>query len=111
VDNRDTTKLDVSEAVRRGGRNTHTDEAQSRRRLANREDQLARLAWDAEHVDDACDAEWYLTNVLSGLAGATLTEIAKATGMSTSNAAKVRSGKRVPHPRHWDGLRTLAGES
>jgi hypothetical protein len=26
---------------------------------------------------------------------------AKATEMSTSAAAKVRAGRRVPHPRHW----------
>jgi transcriptional regulator with XRE-family HTH domain len=44
-----------------------------------------------------------------GLAGVTLSEIAKATGMSTSNAAMVRSGKRVPHPRPWDGLQALVG--
>jgi CRISPR-associated endonuclease Cas1 len=97
-------------AAGRGGRNTHTDEAQERRRSANRSDQLARLAWDDEHAGEAHDPEWYLANVLPGLAGVTLTEIAKATGMSTSNAAKVRSGKRVPHPRRWDSLLALGGK-
>jgi CRISP-associated protein Cas1 len=95
-------------AAGRGAANTHADEAQARRRIANRKDQLARLAWDAEHAEDTHDPGWYLANVLPGLAGVTLTAIANATGMSTSNAAKVRSGKRVPHPRHWAVLTELA---
>jgi hypothetical protein len=98
-------------AAERSGANTHTDEAQARRRVANGEEQLARLAWDAQHGEETHDPGWYLANVLPGLAGVTLTAIAKATGMSTSNAAKVRSGKRVPHPRHWDGLKVLADDS
>jgi hypothetical protein len=101
-------ELGESVAAGRGGRNSHTDEAQARRRSANREDQFARLAWEAEHADEAHDAEWYLANVLPGLARVSLTEIAKATGMSTSNAAKVRSGKRVPHPRWWTELSRLS---
>lgn len=32
----------------------------------------------------------------------------EATRMSTSNAAKVRLGKRVPHPRWWEALRALS---
>ncbi len=102
-------RREIGEAVAagRGGANTHTDEAQARRRTANRQDQLARLAWEAEHVDETHDSEWYLANVLPGLAGVTLRAIANATGMSTSNAAKVRSGKRVPHPGWWHCLAAL----
>lgn len=66
-------------------------------------------AWEAEHAEERHDPEWYLANVLPGLAGVTLTAIAKATGMSTSNAAKVRSGNRVPHSRWWLALQALSG--
>jgi hypothetical protein len=45
--------------------------------------------------------------VTSGLATVTLPAIAKATGMSTSAAAKLRAGRRVPHPRHWAALASL----
>lgn len=100
-------QLGETVAAGRGGRNTHTAEARARRSAANRQEQLARLAWEAEHANETHDPDWYLTNVLPGLAGVTLTAIAKATGMSTSNAAKVRSGKRVPHPRHWSALMHL----
>jgi hypothetical protein len=40
-----------------------------------------------------------LAHMLPSLADATLTAIARATGISsTSNTAKVRSEKRMPHP-------------
>jgi len=29
-------------------------------------------------------------------------------GMSTSSASKVRAGRRVPHPRHWEALKTVS---
>ncbi len=32
----------------------------------------------------------------------------KATGMSTASASKVRAGRRVPHPGHWDALGELS---
>jgi len=36
-------------------------------------------------------------------------EIAQAMQVSTPYAAFVRSGKRRPHPRHWEALALLAG--
>jgi len=86
----------------------HAPEARDRRRAANRRQQLVRLEWETEHAGEAHDPEWYLANVLPGLAGVSLTSIAKATGMSTSAASKVRAGSRVPHPRHWGPLKVLA---
>ncbi len=50
------------------------------------------------------DPAWFTREVLPGLQGLSLTTIARATGMSTSAASRVRSGKKVPHPRHWEGL-------
>lgn len=38
-------------------------------RQANCHQQLARLEWDAEHGDEEHNPEWYLANVLPGLAG------------------------------------------
>lgn len=40
-----------------------------------------------------------------------LKEIAAATGLSLAACLRIRSGARVPHPRHWDALQQLAGES
>ena len=87
-----------------GVRPTHTPEARTRRQEANRTRRAEQAAWEAEHVRETFDPEWFRANVLPGLAGVSLPAIAKATGMSTSAASKVRAGRRVPHPRHWGAL-------
>ena len=69
---------------------------------------LEQQTWEMDHSGETFDREWFIAEVLPGLQGVTLTEIAKATGMSTSAASKVRAGKRVPHPRHWGRLSNLA---
>ena len=33
-----------------------------------------------------------------------LSEIAKATGLSLAACSRIRAGARVPHPRHWEAL-------
>lgn len=36
-----------------------------------------------------------------------LKEIAAATGLSLAACSRIRSGSKVPHPRHWGGLAAL----
>jgi hypothetical protein len=59
-------------------------------------------------VGEDFDPDWFRSSVLPDLVTVTLPTIAKATGMSTSAAAKVRAGRRVPHARHWAALAHLA---
>ena len=68
-----------------------------------------QAAWDASHTGKAHDPAWFTQEVLPGLKVVSLMTIARATGMSTSSASKVRAGRRVPHPRHWDPLAELVG--
>ena len=56
------------------------------------------------HGSEVFDPGWFRANVFPGLTTVSLPAIAKATGMSTTAAGKVRSGYRVPHPRHWEAL-------
>ena len=86
---------------------TRDPETPARRSLANAEAKLEQQRWEAEHQGETFDREWFTSVVVPGLEGVSLTTIAKATGMSTSAASKVRGGKRVPHPRHWEGLISL----
>jgi CRISPR-associated endonuclease Cas1 len=86
---------------------SHTDEAQGRRRDANRRRQLARLAWEADHGGSSPDIEWYSEQLAPKLTRLSLTEIAGALGVSTSSASKFRRGLRVPAPRHWIVLAQL----
>jgi CRISPR-associated endonuclease Cas1 len=89
---------------------SHTDEAQGRRRDANRRRQLARLAWEADHGGTSPDVEWYSEQIAPRLAQLSLTEIAGALGVSTSSASKFRRGLRVPAPRHWAVLSDLVSD-
>jgi CRISPR-associated protein Cas1 len=86
---------------------TASPETSRRRSAANSRHRLEEQIWELAHDGEAHDRERYLREVLPGLAGVSLTAIARATGMSTSAASKIRSGKRVPHPRWWTALSEL----
>jgi hypothetical protein len=45
--------------------------------------------------------------ILPGLHEATIARLAAATGLSAHYCSLIRLGKRVPHPRHWETLRSL----
>jgi hypothetical protein len=82
-------------------------ESANKRVAANRSRRLEELAWEREHGSEVFDREWYLQEILPKLQRLSLTAIARAAKISTSTASKVRSGKVIPHPRHWDGLHVL----
>jgi CRISPR-associated endonuclease Cas1 len=90
--------------VRTGVRPTHTPESKLARQAGNVAQRAIQAAWEADHAGEAHNPAWFTQKVLPGLQGVSLTTIAKATGMSTSSASKVRAGRRVPHPRHWEAL-------
>jgi len=86
-------------------------ETKSRQSAANSSQRLAEQRWELEHEGEVRNREWYLREVLPGLAGISTTAIARATGMSTSSASKIRAGKRVPHPRWWNALALISDGS
>jgi hypothetical protein len=53
----------------------------------------------------------FRTEVLPKLVGVSTSKIALGTGLSRNFAATIKSGKHVPHPRHWAALRQLSRES
>jgi hypothetical protein len=93
--------------LRTGERATHTPTAREARQAGNIVQRAAQAEWEAAHQGEDFDPEWFKTTLLPELASKSLTAIAKATGRSTKAAGKVRSGKRVPHPRHWKALGAL----
>ncbi len=86
---------------------SHTEEAQQRRRQANRQRELERLEWETKHADEIPDVEWYLREIAPRLRELGLTGTARALGVSKSAVSKYRGGKHVPHPRHWRVLAEL----
>ena len=73
---------------RTGVRPTHTPEATAKRREANSVRRAEQAAREAEHVGEVYGPTIFAELVAPGLAAITLPAIAKATGMSTSAAAK-----------------------
>jgi transcriptional regulator with XRE-family HTH domain len=90
---------------------SHTEEAQQRRRQANRQRELERLEWETKHADEIPDVEWYLREIAPRLRDLGLTATARALGVSKSAVSKYRAGKHVPHPRHWPTLAALVTDS
>ena len=94
-----------------GSRPTHTEVAKARRQAANAAQRAKQREWEAAHGSEVFDPGWFRANVFPGLTTVSLPAIAKATGMSTTAAGKVRSGYRVPHPRHWEALAGIGTRS
>ncbi len=64
-------------------------------------------SWAREHPGQRDDA-WFKHEIAPKLDGFSLAEIAAATGLSLAACSRIRAGARVPHPRHWQALATLA---
>jgi len=100
-------------AERTGTLPAHTPEAQAARAEANarqrNEEQKWAMVAEKCAYDAELDAAYFEDEIRPGLAAMTLPVIARATGASTSAASKWRSGRTVPHRRHWSSLAHLVG--
>jgi len=98
-------------AKRSGVRATHTSSATARRKAGVASHRAAQKEWEAAHGGEVFDPEWFRREVLPRLERVSLVTIARETGISTSAASRVRSGKQLPHPRHWEALIRLSSAS
>jgi hypothetical protein len=69
-----------------------------------------RAQWEREHPEDKPDPAIFRAEILPGLAGIPVAQIARETGLSTVQAWYIRKGERIPHPRFWPALATLISE-
>ena len=91
----------------------HGGKAARRRGAKNSQRARERAEWERRHADTELDAakEQFQQKTLPKLAGSTLGDIVKATGLSKRYASLIRRGVVTPHPMHFDALRNLVGES
>jgi hypothetical protein len=94
-----------------GTRPTHTPEATIRRQRSNQRQIWEQETWERDHHGEEQNPDRFRTEILSKLESVTLNRIAAVTGMSTSAASKIRAGRRIPHPRHWEALAQLVFHS
>jgi hypothetical protein len=82
-------------------------EVNRKRAVAISEGHRRNREWKRENRAQPRDDEWFRRDVLPRLDGFSLKAMADATGLSLAACSRVRSGARVPHPRHWHALLAL----
>lgn len=72
---------------------------------------VANTWWDPKTLPSWLTEECYVQRIQPLLRGKRVREIAEAMEVSQPYAAFIRSGRRNPHPRHWQALAKLVGIS
>jgi hypothetical protein len=81
----------------------HGGRAAELRGSKNSAHQRAVREWAGDRADPAV----FTTEILPGLREATIAQLVAATRLSAHYCSLIRLGKRVPHPRHWEALKSL----
>jgi len=82
-----------------------TPEAIAKKSESNKIRRAFLAQWERDHPDaPKADPAVFSRLILSSLAGIPLSSIVTATGLSTSAASRVRSGKFTPHRAYWESL-------
>jgi hypothetical protein len=89
----------------------HTFQAEEKRGESRRRHAAALRAWRSSDQPAWVNEEAYLRRIQPRLANVTVPAIRAALGVSKSYATNIRSGNRLPHPRHWQLLAGLVGIS
>jgi len=84
----------------------HGGEAARQRGRKNARHQKALRAWR----DEPEDPMLFQKEILPALRTIKIGTLTAATGLSEHYCSLIRLGKRVPHPRHWGKLRTIADQ-
>ena len=93
-----------------GRLNTHKPEAQAKRSQTQRCQNAALKAWNPNDKPDWLDEQAYKKRVFPHLSRITVPTIMAALSVSEPYALRIRSGRCIPHARHWVRLARLAGE-
>jgi CRISPR-associated endonuclease Cas1 len=86
---------------------TQTEQARAKRRASLIAGKQAEAAWLHANPTARADPERWIV-IRGGLTDIPLARITLATGLSLSASSRVRSGKLVPHLRHWESLAGLS---
>lgn len=83
-------------------------EAQARRAITQSNHAAQIRSWKAAGAS-TIDRKTFQEEVQPKLGKVTLPAIVSALGVSVSYASDIRTGRRVPHPRHWQVLGRIVG--
>jgi hypothetical protein len=88
-----------------------TLESRARRSSSQKIHAIANRAWSPSAEFAWLDKQTYLGKIQPLLATVSISGLRSALSVSEPYAAFIRSGVRVPHPRHWPTLAQLVGIS
>lgn len=88
---------------------THSAKAEALRSKTMRRQMAGRTSWNPSDLPKWLTGKVYREKIQPKLTTFTVPSIASALGISKPYATDIRSGKRVPHPRHWMALMKLVG--
>jgi CRISPR-associated endonuclease Cas1 len=101
--------------IRRAGAlgrlNTHNPQAQARRAETQRRHNAAIKAWNPADKPSWLDEKVYRERIQPLLSKVRVPTLMSALSISEPYALRIRSGKCIPHPRHWTPLGRICGVS
>jgi len=84
-------------------------ESRARRSTTQKKHVLANRAWKPSKDLEWLDRKTYTSKIQPLLGRVEISTLQSALGISEPYATFIRSGSRVPHPRHWQTLARLVG--
>jgi CRISPR-associated endonuclease Cas1 len=95
----------------KGRRAAQTPESRARRSATQKVQVRANRAWKPSQEFAWLDRKTYVSKIQPRLLSVATYALQSALGISEPYAAFIRSGSRIPHPRHWQALAQLVGVS
>lgn len=103
----DESKRNILGAAQLGRIATHSPKAEALRSETARRQMTAKLAWNPSDLPEWLNEKVYRQKIQPKLIAFTVPAIASALAISHPYATNIRSGKHIPHPRHWQKLASL----
>jgi CRISPR-associated endonuclease Cas1 len=102
---------ELIKAAEKGRLAAHTAQAEAKRGESRRRHAAALRTWQPSEQPAWLNEETYLRTIQPQLVQWTIPAIRAVLRVSKSYATNIRSGRLVPHPRHWQTLAHLVGVS
>jgi CRISPR-associated endonuclease Cas1 len=106
---REVSRGDLIESAKIGRVVAQSPKSQEKRSETQRRHRAAQRAWRSSLSPAWLTEDTYEEKIQPRLAGVTISALASTLGVSEPYAADIRTGRRRPHPRHWQALAELAG--
>jgi CRISPR-associated endonuclease Cas1 len=88
---------------------SHGGAAGERRGASRRRRVEEQRAWETANLDVSPSTSVFEREILPGIRNVPLSDLIRATGLSSGYVSQVRRGEKTPHPRHWPAFRSAQG--